>query len=317
MTFLHHILSVSLLLFLSLHAIAAAAPPNGTASSFLVNNNWQVENGSLFTCAQDSCCCFTGPVNIYVLSSTGELYVNGTVAGKQCDQPVEQDNLDQPSSYTFMQEFFGIDKYTFTLANATYNGNLGWSLTASALLSSHPNCSFVLFHPSTTLLPSAPYNPPVSQPGLPSYGQSYLGTWNFDSTICNVTSANCCCLVGSASIVTDPDGSQSYFISGNPSSGCNVPSGQSEQDDFPWPASGTSTSSQTVVDGFLENQDNYNITLTLNGSTYAMYFQDLTNPQCSMKATRRTSGAISLMQFSSGLWLLIALAASTTWWMRF
>jgi len=297
----HSLVLVQVTLFVLVAFLSTSSTQ--TVSQFLIND-WQVETKGAPICNRSSCCCFNDSVNVYATPGSGELNVNGTVAGSVCNQPVKQDNLDPPTSYTFSQEFFGIDDYTFTLANATYGSVSGWSLSAVTSTA----CSFTLFHASSTPLPAQPYTPNSPTTPTPSYVNVYVGAWLFDSTTCNILSSACCCLVGASSIDIDPDGTESFFVSGPPSVGCGA-STTIEQDDFPWPTSGTTSSSSVTVLGFLENQDNYVINITQTGpNAYSLYFQDLINPQCSMSAKRPfSSGTVSFMKVPSVFLLLLVL----------
>jgi len=250
-----------------------------TVSYFLLNN-WIVETSDTAICNREVCCCFTNQVNVYQTSGTNELHVNGTVAGSQCEQTVEQDNLDPPTSFIFTQEFFGVG-YDFKLTNSTYGGAPGWSFSAVSAVK--PACSFTLFHPSKVPLPPAPSDGPVPPPLMPPFAAPYIGKWMFDPLACN---ASCCCLIGSTTITKKPDGAPLFLISGPPTIGCGVP--PPEEDDFPWPTSGTDTFSSVMVYGFLERQDNYNITLSqISAGEYSLVFKDLVNPICTMRATRK------------------------------
>src|SRR4051794_21039259 len=124
--------------------------------------------------------------------------MNGSVAGGECNEPVKQDDIDSPSSLTFTQEFFGINDYTFTLANASGGGI---SITAIDNSGTH-DCSFALFRPNATVGP-----PAIALPEqlLPAIALPYLGAWTFDST-CAADNASCCCFVGSANIREAPYG---------------------------------------------------------------------------------------------------------------
>ena len=131
-----------------------------------------------------------------------------------------QDNLDPPAAFAFSQEFFGIDSFAFLLANGTSAGAPGWLFSATA--SSRPACSFALFFATPTPLPSAPAPNPTPAP-VPAYAAPFVGDWTFDATTCNATAASaCCCLVGAATVYPDPQGAQSFFITGTPSAGCQV-----------------------------------------------------------------------------------------------
>jgi len=210
---------------------------------------------------------------------------------------VKQDNLDPPIALsTPDQEFFAIDTYTFTIANATDLSGL----TITATDSGPGKCSFQLYRATTDLLTDVTFVPPP-EVTFPSYGASYIyNYWKFDNTTCDVASASCCCLTGTASVMKDLDGSQSFFISAPGSVGCNLPEGTTdEEDDFPWPTSGTLASSSVQVNGFLANQDNYLITLTqLSNGSFTLTFTDQVTPKCSMLAYRPGSGSGSELNWN-------------------
>ena len=240
--------------------------------------NWRVIAGPPI-CDQNSCCCFTSDVNIFATPGSGELNLNGTVAGTYCNQPIRQDNINPPASLSFTEEFFGINNYTFTLANASSAGQ-GLRLTAIDNNSGFSRCSFVMYCATCDfILPG--YTLPAAAPP-PSVAQPYVGDWAFDTSTCDANS--CCCMTGNATVFVDPDGAPTLHISSSGSAGCPV--SDSIEDDFPFPSSGTATSSFSVAQGFLPNQDTFNISLLASNTNFILSFTDETAPACSMRATR-------------------------------
>jgi len=262
-----------------------------TVSSYLIST-WTVELPT--TCLPSSeCCCFTGAVDIFN-STTGELYVNGSVTGDVCAAPVAMDSLNSPASYQFLNEFFGIDDFEWTLANATYNTLAGLSL--SVLSANHPKCNFTLFRSSATPLSSSPSSVTPLAATVPSFDTVFEGSnWNFDSGQTCSNQPSCCCWTGLGTIVPNSLGAETFLVTAPTTSGCFV-NESSITDDFPWPSSSSVT---TSVSGMLPLNDDYNIALTSSGNVLTIVFSDVSKPQCSFNATRIASSSGSPSSASS------------------
>mmetsp|Transcript_10402 Transcript_10402/g.16988 ORF Transcript_10402/g.16988 Transcript_10402/m.16988 type:complete len:334 (+) Transcript_10402:150-1151(+) len=257
------------------------ADDDDETKSLLVQNDWRLKFPA--TCQQASCCCFTDSVNIYESDDEG-LSANGTVAGALCDNLVEEDNLFV-TAYSWSQEFLGINFFTFTLANDTYQSTPGWSLTAIA---SGGLCSFTLFRASNVSLPPDPMLSSSSTPvPIPPYVAPYLGTWEFDTTTCQTeNSSACCCWVGPTLVNIEERTPRYFVVTGPGSSGCRLSSGRVVSDDLPWPTNGTATSSSVQIKSMLSRQHGYYLTFTAEANQAVLFFDNLDNPSCSMRATR-------------------------------
>lgn len=243
--------------------------------------DWKVVS-TPYVCQQSTCCCFVKNVNIYEDSSSGELYINGSVAGN-CNELIKEDNINPPTTLNFTEEFFAIDYYNFVLSNTTDLSGL--NIDAQDTSPDGGVCSFSLYRATSELLYGNFNSTSISNPPVPFWVSPYIGTWTLDNT-CAATSSGCCCLTGNITIDVDISGIESFIVTGIPSAGCHI-SSQYESDDFPWPTSGTALYSSTFTSGFLSNQDKYNITLQKNSiSTYTLTFADILNPKCSMHASR-------------------------------
>jgi len=322
--------------------------PGGSNGQIQIINYWEglwtvLTTGSGVTpCSQASCCCFNGLTNVYQNPIDNFLYFNGTVAGANCDAPVKQDNLDPPTGLTETQEFFGIDSLTFTLSNASVGSTIGLEITAVSSSAEFPLCGFTLYRQVSSAsqqLPAISSNPCLVSPcgsfgscqasgssytctckngysgsncqfsPIPAYATPYAATWALDNS-CDAISTTCCCLTNSVTIYRDPGGAENWFVNGTTSVGCDLGGGY-EQDDFPWPSSGSAETlsvsstvvlqeydSVTTTPGMLSKNDPYSISLTWSvlSTTKAqatILFNDTANPQCSMKATRVLTFAIS------------------------
>lgn len=113
-------------------------------SSYWIGD-WNITDS--YKCNITTCCCFSNFVNIYGSANSEELYINGSVNGISCNSPVEQDHMAHPLTLTFTNEFFGVNSYTFTLANSTDLSGL--TITAIDDLGA---CSFQLYRQTNSLI---------------------------------------------------------------------------------------------------------------------------------------------------------------------